>query len=289
MSLNIIQNKLQTIAILYFPIILHNLEIYLGITGYLRQYIPYYIQLNRSLQKHKTVLLRQSNIPKTGPKRKIYIIKTLLGHLSTAEKTVFDSLQEILSKFSYLIYYDPERQLYMDIDVSKKREFGAILYYIRGDPPPDNPIASTVIQPILYLSRLLTDAETRYWPTELEIAGLVWVFKKTRHYVDSARKPTIVYIDHASIIVISKQISLTDTICSDKLNLRLVYISEYIQKFDLDIRYKTGKQNIIPDILLRLESLESGQNSTDSESILDTDIYWTEITQLVELDTEFKR
>ena len=30
-------------------------------------------------------------------------------------------------------------------------------------------------QPILFLSRLLTDVESRYWPTELEIAGLVWV------------------------------------------------------------------------------------------------------------------
>jgi hypothetical protein len=37
------------------------------------------------------------------------------------------------------------------------------------------------IQPIMFLSRLLTPAEKNYWPTELETAGLIWVIKKVRH------------------------------------------------------------------------------------------------------------
>ena len=37
------------------------------------------------------------------------------------------------------------------------------------------------ILPIIFLSRSLTVAESNYWPTELEIAGLVWVLKKIRH------------------------------------------------------------------------------------------------------------
>jgi RNase H-like domain found in reverse transcriptase len=33
-------------------------------------------------------------------------------------------------------------------------------------------------KPTFLLSRTLTDAETRYWPTELEVACLVWTIKK---------------------------------------------------------------------------------------------------------------
>ena len=52
-------------------------------------------------------------------------------------------------------------------------------------------------QPILFLSRLLTEAETRYWPTELEVAGLVWVVKRIRHMLEATLKPTtIIYTDH---------------------------------------------------------------------------------------------
>ena len=34
----------------------------------------------------------------------------------------------------------------------------------------------------LFLTRLSTDAKTRYWPTELEIANMVWVVKKNPIY-----------------------------------------------------------------------------------------------------------
>jgi hypothetical protein len=39
-----------------------------------------------------------------------------------------------------------------------------------------------------------------------------------------------------------------------KLNLRLVRASEYLQRFQLKIQYKSEKTNIIPDALFRLLS-----------------------------------
>lgn len=32
-----------------------------------------------------------------------------------------------------------------------------------------------VVEPILFLSQLLNPVEIRYWPTELELADIVWV------------------------------------------------------------------------------------------------------------------
>ena len=77
------------------------------------------------------------------------------------------------------------------------------------------------VQPILFLSKLLTDAETRYWPTELEVAALVWAIRKVRHLVEAADLPTIVYTDHSATTQIVKQTSLNTT-SVEKLNLRLI-------------------------------------------------------------------
>ena len=46
--------------------------------------------------------------------------------------------------------------------------------------------------------------------------------------VESAELPTVVYTDHAATLAIAKQISL-NTVSIEKLNLRLVRASEYLQ------------------------------------------------------------
>ena len=67
------------------------------------------------------------------------------------------------------------------------------------------------------------------------------------------KKPsTVIYIDHFAIISISRQISLT-TSSTNKLNLRLIRAFQYLSIFDLSIRYKASKANIIPNALLRLQ------------------------------------
>ena len=109
------------------------------------------------------------------------------------------------------------------------------------------------VEPIMLLSRSLTDAETRYWPTELEAAGLVWVIKKVRHFVEAAEQTIIVCTDHSATTVVVKQLSLNTSDIS-KLNLRLIRALEYLQRFRLDVRHRSGKSNIVPEALSRLAS-----------------------------------
>ncbi|KAJ5411116.1 uncharacterized protein N7487_005475 [Penicillium crustosum] len=45
---------------------------------------------------------------------------------------------------------------------------------------------STVVEPIMFLSRLLTPAEKHYWETELEVSCIVWVVRKIRHMIEAA-------------------------------------------------------------------------------------------------------
>ncbi|RKF65712.1 hypothetical protein OnM2_004045, partial [Erysiphe neolycopersici] len=50
--------KLAAIQALAFPRTLKQLEYYLGLTGYLRQYIPHYAKLSAALQNRKSDLYR---------------------------------------------------------------------------------------------------------------------------------------------------------------------------------------------------------------------------------------
>ena len=85
------------------------------------------------------------------------------------------------------------------------------------------------------------------------MVGLVCVFQKTRHLVEAAKTPTIVYTNHGASLEIAKQTTLSIA-STDKLKLRLVCVSDYVQRFLLVIKYKPGKYHIIPDALFRLEA-----------------------------------
>jgi len=78
----------------------------------------------------------------------------------------------------------------------------------------------------MFLSHMLTAIEKNYWPTELEVTGLVWAVKKIQYIIKAAIR-TIVYIDHISTISITKQTSL-NIVSIKKLNLRLVRASKYL-------------------------------------------------------------
>jgi hypothetical protein len=51
--------------------------------------------------------------------------------------------------------------------------------------------------PILFISRGLTDAETRYSATELECLAVVWCLHKMEHFVDGSQ--LTLYTDHSAL------------------------------------------------------------------------------------------
>jgi hypothetical protein len=72
----------------------------------------------------------------------------------------------------------PTRRLYADLNASKAFGFSVVIYHVKGDGeaslnPLDKYPNRSDIEPIMFLSRMHAPAETRYWPTELEVAGLV--------------------------------------------------------------------------------------------------------------------
>ena len=73
-------------------------------TGWLRNYVPYYAAVTKPLQDRKTMLL--ATAPRAGNERKNYANKTQVTDPTPAEQAAFSELQKALSKPSFLTHFD---------------------------------------------------------------------------------------------------------------------------------------------------------------------------------------
>ena len=283
-GLAITEERIEAIAKLDFPTNLKALEHYLGLTGWMRNKVPYYAQKAEPLQREKTLLLKKS--PAVGGQRRQHHTKTTLIEKRPILMESFRLLQESFTSPNFLVHCDPQSRIYVDLDASKERGFGVHVYHVKGNPEV-NDFNKSDMMSILFLSKSLNGAEQRYWPTELEVAGLVWTIRKIRHLIDGSPLPTIVYTDHSATASIVRHTSLRSS-SVDKLNLRLVRASQYLSQFNLDVRHKPGKQHTVPDALSRLMNLSAKEKgaTTSDEGTLDEVSAFNEF--LVEMSSEFK-
>ena len=76
---------------------------------------------------------------------------------------LFNCLQEILSKGSFLHHFNSNHQLYIDLNLLKC-EVSVIVYYVKSDSDPlkTTDIQKSDVQLIMFLSKLLFTAESYY-------------------------------------------------------------------------------------------------------------------------------
>ena len=116
------------------------------------------------MQDKKIELLRDESTAESA--KRFYFSKTRVQHSTAEELTSFDALQIVLTKSFYLVHSNFKRQLFIDLNASKKFDFDVMLYYVKkvylDQLESDKYSSRHVIESILFLSRLLTDVETRY-------------------------------------------------------------------------------------------------------------------------------
>lgn len=256
---------------------------------WLRDYIFYYAQKSDSLNQRKTILLReelsQSNVKKN------FNLKTLLENLSQEKMNSYDQLQEDFSQFSWLTHYNPSKTLFANIDASKK-EIEVMMYHLKKDnaTPPLKSSGKKEVDLILFLSKMLTGAESRYWPTELEMTVLVWTVRRIAHVIRLSKHSTIIYTNHEANSVIAAKTKL-NTSNIDKLNLKLIRVSMYLFQFWLDVKHRSEKSKVISNVLNKLSTVKKKVKNTlkidrkDSE----TDQVYAYAMSLVEMLSEFRK
>ena len=179
----------------------------------------YFAQILESLQRLKTELLKR--FLAQGERLRRNYFKSIIIVPTEEELKFFRVLQKFLITKTYLYHFNSNRQFYINLNESKRYGFEVIIYHVKGDPQ-ESAFPRTNIKLIMFLFKLLNPAEFRYWPTELEIAALIWTLKKIPHMLGqrSGRK-VIIFTDHFATIDIARQTTLFSS-STDRMNLRLV-------------------------------------------------------------------
>ena len=125
-----------------------------------------------------------------------------------------------------------------------------MIFHVQSDfEENDIIIIKSEIQSIMFFSKILIDAETKYWPIELKVIEIVWIVKKIRYMIESCRKSSmIIFIDYAATADLIKQIFLT-TFNTNKLNLRFVRTFQFFSALFIKIKIKLKKLHVIFDVL----------------------------------------
>lgn len=155
------EKMLKAVCLLKYPETLEALEYYFDITGYLRSHINYYAQLAAPLEALKTSFLKR--VLKSGQQCRTYTSKIRLEPLIKKELATFNALQLAQGQPTTFVCHNPDKPLWIDLDGYKKLSFGIVTFHTTENILHEAKWPfSTSMQPILFLSRLLTTAKKNY-------------------------------------------------------------------------------------------------------------------------------
>ena len=153
-------DKIIAIQKLNFSYTLTNLKLYLKLTKYFRNYVFYYIQKANVLQRRKMILLRMFLFNKKRV-RKIYSQKIILKSSISEKLKFYRQLRDFFNKINFLIHFDRDRTLYININASKRCKFDVMIYHLKINVNFEK-FRVIDIELILFLNRFLNSIETRY-------------------------------------------------------------------------------------------------------------------------------
>lgn len=142
-------------------------------------------------------------------------------------QAAFENIKNLLVKAPVLKYFDVTRPLTLSVDASQSG-LGAVL------------IQENL--PVAYASRALTPTECRYAQIEKEALAIAFGCKRFHQYIYG--KNVLVESDHKPL----------ETIFKKPLNMcpaRIQRIKLSVQKYDLRVTYKPGKELLLADALSR--------------------------------------
>ncbi|KAK7907206.1 hypothetical protein WMY93_015818 [Mugilogobius chulae] len=151
------------------------------------------------------------------------------------QQRAFDTLKEHMSNPPVLSYYDVSKHVTLTCDASQYGLGAACLQ--EG-------------KPVAYASRTLTDTETRYAQIEKELLAVVFACSKFHDFIYG--KTITVETDHQPLVTIIKKPIHAAPARLQRMMLKL-------QKYSINLIYKSGKQMHLADTLSRAPGSSTAQ------------------------------
>jgi hypothetical protein len=204
--------KLSGIKDWPIPTSVSELRSYLGIMSYYRRYIKNFAIIARPLND----LLK----------------KTANWKWTSEQQEAYQDLKDILLSDVFLLYPDHEKPFILETDASGFA-WGAVL---SQEDKEGN------WRPIACISRGFADAETRYLTHDRELLAIIRALEALRHWLLGTKHPVTVLTDHNNLRYFrTKQL----------LNPRHVRWMGILTDFDIQLRFRPGRQSSVPDALSR--------------------------------------
>ena len=224
-TLRPIRSKIQIILDWPVPTNVHEVRQFLGLATYYRRFIRSFAQICVPLFD----LLKEGDAEKRKKKfRKI--------SWTAACEQAFRRLKEYLTTEPVLLQPDTTRAFVIETDASEWA-VGCVLLQLDT--------ISNKLLPVAYDGRKLTPAEINYPVHEKELLAIKYAVATWRVYIDNNQQ-TIVYTDHESLKYLATM---------RKPTKRLARWIEEFGEYDLDLRYRKGALQVVPDALSRRPDL----------------------------------
>lgn len=192
------------------PTTIKELERYLGMVAWLGRFIPNLSRLTAKL---------------TSMGKKTFV-------WSEEHQRHFEAIQRAVHSTKLLRHPDLSRRFFVQCDASETA-LGAVLLQDFGGKQ---------LEPIEFISRKLTDCETRWHCSEQELVAVVYALNRWIKFL--LPKPFTVFTDHKNLEVLFTK---GPGMKSKKLQRWIVML----QQFDFMATYLPGKENYIADFLSR--------------------------------------
>ena len=165
----------------------------------------------------------------------------------------FDQIKLHVSNDVKLQFYDANKPLYIEVDMSKKG-IGTVMLQedsiMKDDSKSEIP---TNLRPISYASKTLSTTESNYSNIEHELLGLLFAITHFKHFTYS--RLVHVITDHKPLVSLFRS-SLVDS--SPRLTRMLVQLLDYT----LDVSYLPGTNMHLSNAISRLSTHDQNEGKT---------------------------
>ena len=216
-GLSPLDSKIEAIKKWKAPTDLHELRSFLGAIGYYRTFIDKYAQVTAPLCK----LLR----------------KGVKYQWKEEQEESFKILKEKLMNAPILKFPSFKKEFIIRTDASYDGVGGVLLQKSEE---------TNKEHPIHYMSRTLSKHEKNYGITDLEGAALFYCLTKFKPYIMGNPHKTIIYTDHKPLVGLFNK--------KEPANARQTRWCMAANLLGVEIRYESGKKNVVADALSRMKS-----------------------------------
>jgi len=213
------ERKIASVVEWPLPTTGKQIEKYLGLVNYFRDFIPNYSTVAAPLE----CLRKQVTLPQAA---------------WTKEQTQsFNALKQILSRAPFLTFPNFDKEFCVATDASDSG-LGCVLYQLKQPGLPDNVSNRDWV---MFAARALSPSEKNYSATKKELAGIVFSLAKFHYYLWG--RHFRLYTDHRALSFIFTQ---------HNLNPMILNWLDQLLSYSFTIFHRPGIQNILPDALSRV-------------------------------------